>query len=110
MKLEKKIGKILSEFITDNRDRFLKVITGNEPSNTFPVEVYFTSAVPGESKGGHYHREAREWFTLIKGKAILQLQDISSREYLELYLDAAQPETIFVPAEVAHRFVNNSRE
>lgn len=59
----------------------MKVITGTEediPSHT--GEVYLTMGKPGQAKGGHYHPEAVEWFTIIEGSAILKLEDMETHE------------------------------
>jgi len=107
--MTKQIRKIYSidrRLIKDSRGWFLKVIDGNEPDNPFPCEVYFTSAKPGETKGGHYHRMANEWFTLIAGEAILTLKDLESNESLTLNLSGNQPVTVFVPSGTAHSFFN----
>lgn len=61
-----KVHVIQRRLITDDRGWFLKVITGTEegiPSHT--GEVYLTMGEPGQAKGGHYHPEAVEWFTII---------------------------------------------
>ena len=65
---------IQRRFISDDRGWFLKAITGNEkgiPPHT--GEVYVTMGKPGQAKGGHYHPEAVEWFTVIEGSAVLKL-------------------------------------
>lgn len=97
--------------LRDSRGWFLKAITGEEkclPQST--GEVYFISANPGESRGGHYHVIAREWFTLIKGKAVLQLVDIETHEHMEILLDAETPVTVFIPRLVAHTLHNSFDE
>ena len=97
------------EKIEDSRGWFLKVINGKEESlPQFTGEIYVTSAKPGEMKGGHYHNEANEWFTLIKGKCIMKLFDLDDKSKLEIELDAEVPQTIFVPATIAHSFLNIS--
>lgn len=93
--------------LTDNRGWFLKVIDGNEPENPFACEVYITSAKPGENKGGHYHLKASEWFTLIKGKALLTTIDIDTDEKSEISLSETNPETVYIPPGIAHNFFNN---
>jgi dTDP-4-dehydrorhamnose 3,5-epimerase-like enzyme len=93
---------------TDHRGWFLKAVDGNEEHNPFSCEVYFTAAKPGESKGGHYHVKAKEWFTLIKGEAELTLIDTETDEKLVILLDANNPMTVFVPEKVAHVFKNVS--
>lgn len=92
----------------DHRGWFLKAIDGNEVDNPFSCEVYFTAAKPGESKGGHYHVKAKEWFTLLKGKAELTLIDVVTDEKLVLLMDENNPMTIFVPENIAHVFKNVS--
>lgn len=103
MDLLKDIKKYTRNILSDERGTFLKVITGNEDSINGEVgEIYFTSAVPGTNKGGHYHPEATEWFTLIRGKALLRLEDINSKEQIVIELDSENPETICIPTNIAH--------
>jgi dTDP-4-dehydrorhamnose 3,5-epimerase-like enzyme len=92
--------------LRDARGWFLKVMDGNEAGNSFPGEVYFTAAHPGEKKGGHYHQVANEWFTLIKGEALLELTDVASKETFSLKLSGDHPVTVFVPSGIAHTFIN----
>ncbi len=102
--LNEKIYAIERNLIQDSRGWFLKVITGKEVDNPFGCEVYITSAKPFESKGGHYHLKAREWFTLIKGDALLTIIDINSNKKSEIELSGTKPETIFIPPGIAHNF------
>lgn len=106
--LNDKIVLIKRCLISDERGWFLKVITGKEDElPDYTGEVYITSATPGQSKGGHYHEIAKEWFTLLTGKATLRLKDIDTGEEMTLNLDVSNPVTIFVPPRVAHRFDND---
>lgn len=103
-----KVTIIKRRLISDERGWFLKVITGTEndiPNHT--GEIYLTMGRPGQSKGGHYHPQAVEWFTLIEGSARLKLEDIETheRKYIEMTFEEAQ--TVFVPNGVAHVFENN---
>ena len=100
-----KVHVIQRRLITDDRGWFLKVITGTEegiPSHT--GEVYLTMGEPGQAKGGHYHPEAVEWFTIIDGSAVLKLTH--ERKDIEMSLEKAI--TVFIPNNVAHVVVNNS--
>jgi len=109
MKLKDKITQYKRKLIADDRGWFLKTITGNEellPHHT--GEIYFTKCMPGYTRGGHYHPKALEWFTIIEGEAILRLIDINTNEELEIQMSAAEPETIYVPNNVAHIFINKS--
>lgn len=100
---------IQRRLIADNRGWFLKAITGTEehiPSHT--GEVYLTMGKPGQAKGGHYHPEALEWFTIIEGSAVLKLEDIETHERLDIPMSLDKAITVFIPNNVAHIVVNDS--
>lgn len=107
MNLQEKIKIIPRKLIKDERGWFLKAITGTEeniPSHT--GEVYLTMGTPGQIKGGHYHPQAVEWFTIIEGEALLRLEDIETKERIEIPMDLEKAISVFVPNNVAHDFVN----
>ena len=45
---------------------------------------------------------------MIVGSGVLVLEDIDTKERVEILMDAAQPETIYIPQRVAHRVDNRS--
>lgn len=103
-----KVRIINRRLIADNRGWFLKAITGTEegiPSHT--GEVYLTMGKPGQAKGGHYHPEAVEWFTIIEGSAILKLEDMETHERRDIAMPFEKAQTVFVPNGVAHVVENN---
>ena len=107
--LKDRIKIITRRLLQDERGWFLKTMTGKEsnlPKHT--GEVYFTCAKPHQAKGGHYHPIAQEWFTMIVGQGILVLEDIDTKERMEIMMDAQQPETIYIPPRVAHIVKNQS--
>lgn len=107
--LEERIIIIKREKISDPRGYFLKVLTGKEDGlPLYTGEIYLTSARPKQTRGGHYHIEGNEWFTLLQGECELKLQDILTGETLTINLSEKEPITIYVPAKVAHLFVNTS--
>lgn len=104
-----KVQIIQRRLITDDRGWFMKVITGTEvsmPSHT--GEVYLTMGKPGQAKGGHYHPEAVEWFTIIEGSAILKLEDLETHEKCEIEMSLEKAISVFIPNNVAHIVVNDS--
>jgi dTDP-4-dehydrorhamnose 3,5-epimerase-like enzyme len=106
-----RVKRISRELIKDSRGWFLKVITGTEENLSGKTgEIYFTCAIPGQTKGKHYHEKAQEWFTLILGNAVLVLEDIYTKERVEIELSAEKPETIFIPPFVAHSIENRYYE
>lgn len=104
-----KVQIINRRLIADERGWFLKAITGTEegiPNHT--GEVYLTMGKPGHAKGGHYHPEAVEWFTIIQGSAVLKLEDMETHEYRDIEMSLEKAITVFIPNNVAHIVVNNS--
>lgn len=104
-----KVQIIKRRLIADERGWFLKAITGTEeniPSHT--GEVYLTMGKPGQAKGGHYHPEAVEWFTLIEGEGLLKLEDMETHQKMEIPMSLEKAETVFIPNGVAHIVVNQS--
>ena len=111
MALKDKIKVIPRHLVRDDRGWFLKVITGTEeniPSHT--GEVYVTMGKTRQTKGGHYHPKAVEWFTVIKGTALLKLKDMITQEMLYFPVDFEDAVNIFVPNNIAHAFENQSEE
>lgn len=104
-----KVRIIPRRLIADDRGWFFKAITGKEediPGHT--GEVYLTMGKPGQAKGGHYHPEAVEWFTVIHGSAILKLEDVVTHDCREIELNLDKAISVFIPNNVAHIVVNNS--
>ena len=104
-----KVRIIPRSLIADDRGWVLTAITGTEediPSHT--GEVYLTMGKPGQAKGGHYHPEAVEWFTIIEGSAILKLEDMETHERRDIEMPFEKAQTVFIPNGVAHIVVNNS--
>lgn len=102
-----KVQIISRRLIKDERGWFFKAITGTEdgiPSHT--GEVYLTMGTPGQIKGGHYHPNAVEWFTVIEGEAVLRLEDIETHERKEIPMNLEVANSVFVPNNVAHDFKN----
>lgn len=109
MSLKDKIQLIDRNILFDDRGWFLKLLTGKEehlPLHT--GEIYMTMAKPGAWRANHYHPRTAEWFTVISGEAKVILEDINTKERLLLDLNGEQPKTLFVPAGIAHVFINSS--
>ena len=103
--LSERIEIIPRKRLEDSRGWFLKVITGKE--NGLPPytgEIYAVFSENGASRGGHYHIQATEWFTVLQGKSKLALYNVHTHEKLTILLDSDEPKTILVPPNVAHRF------
>ena len=107
MRLIDQVRFLPRRLIADQRGWFLKVLDGGEEGLPAAVgEVYLTMAVPGQARGNHYHPDCAEWFTIVEGRAQLLVTDPQTGERAEWTLDAADPQTVYMPAGLAHVFVN----
>lgn len=110
MSLINQVQFLSRRLIADERGWFLKVLDGGEEGLPGEVgEVYLTMAVPGQARGNHYHPDCAEWFTIVEGRALLMVADPVSGERAEWWLDATEPQTVCMPAGLAHVFVNPAK-
>lgn len=69
-------------------------------------QVSFSTTVPGITRGNHYHTRKIERFTVIKGKARIQLRKIGTAEVLDFYLDGTEPCYVDMPVWYTHNISN----
>lgn len=69
-------------------------------------QVSFSTTVPGITRGNHYHTRKIERFTVIKGKARIQLRKIGTDEVLDFYLDGSEPSYVDMPIWYTHNITN----
>lgn len=69
-------------------------------------QVSFSTTVPGITRGNHYHTRKIERFTVIKGKARIQLRKIGTAEVLDFYLDGTEPSYVDMPVWYTHNISN----
>jgi dTDP-4-dehydrorhamnose 3,5-epimerase-like enzyme len=98
---------IARRLLADDRGWLLKVMDGKEESLSQQFgEIYLVMASAGQVRANHYHLRTSEWFTLVMGRAVLRIEDPQTGEQKEMLLDAAVPQTVFVPAGIGHAFKN----
>ncbi|MCG8728121.1 polysaccharide biosynthesis C-terminal domain-containing protein, partial [Tenacibaculum finnmarkense] len=86
---------------TDPRGAFVEVIRlgiGGQCS--------FSTTVPGITRGNHFHTRKVERFSVVKGKALIQLRKIDSDEVLDFYLDGNEPAYVDMPIWYTHNIKN----
>ena len=93
--------------VEDSRGFLQKILTASQVGGKVPQgEVYVTAALPGESKGHHFHRRMGEWFAVVQGSGRLVLADVATGERKEIEFGTQRPRTIYVPAGLAHAVEN----
>ena len=90
---------------TDSRGSFVEVIRLGVGG-----QVSFSTTVPGIIRGNHFHTRKIERFSVIKGKALIQLRRIGSDEVLDFYLDGDEPAYVDMPIWYTHNIKNIGNE
>ena len=73
-------------------------------------QISFSTTIPGITRGNHYHTRKIERFTVIKGKARIQLRKIGTDEVLNFYLDGNEPSYVDMPIWFTHNITNIGSE
>jgi UDP-2-acetamido-2,6-beta-L-arabino-hexul-4-ose reductase len=85
----------------DNRGMFVETIKLGVGG-----QVSFSTTLPGVTRGNHYHTRKIERFTVIRGKAKIQLRKIGSDEVMDFYLDGNEPSYVDMPVWYTHNISN----
>jgi UDP-2-acetamido-2,6-beta-L-arabino-hexul-4-ose reductase len=86
---------------TDLRGSFVELIRLNVGG-----QVSLSTTIPGITRGNHYHTRKIERFSVIKGKALIQLRKIGTSEVLDFYLDGNEPSYVDMPIWYTHSIKN----
>jgi UDP-2-acetamido-2,6-beta-L-arabino-hexul-4-ose reductase len=89
----------------DDRGNFVEIIrleTGGQ--------VSFSTTKPGITRGDHFHTRKIERFSVIKGKALIQLRKIGSNEVFDYYLSGDEPAYVDMPIWYTHNIKNIGEE
>lgn len=73
-------------------------------------QVSFSTTVPEITRGNHYHTRKIERFTVIKGKARIQLRKVGTNEVLDFFLDGKEPAYVDMPVWYTHNITNIGEE
>ncbi len=89
----------------DERGNFVEIIrlgTGGQ--------VSFSTTKPNITRGNHFHTRKIERFSVIKGKALIQLRKIGTNEVFDYYLSGDVPAYVDMPIWYTHNIKNIGEE
>lgn len=92
----------------DNRGWFAEIVRNEDvshPDKPFG-QMYVTTANPNQTKGKHYHTRKTEWFCVIKGKGLLTLVDLETKERQEINMGEDNMVAVQIPPNVWHAIAN----
>ena len=85
----------------DNRGSFVELIRLG-----IGGQVSFSTTLPMVTRGDHFHTRKIERFSVIRGKALIQLRRIGTSEVLDFYLDGENPSFVDMPIWYTHNIKN----
>ena len=89
----------------DERGNFVEIIrleTGGQ--------VSFSTTKKEITRGNHFHTRKIERFSVIKGKALIQLRKIGTTEVYDYYLSGDEPAYVDMPIWYTHNIKNIGEE
>ncbi|MDX9883405.1 MAG: NAD-dependent epimerase/dehydratase family protein [Prolixibacteraceae bacterium] len=90
---------------TDDRGSFVETIKLNSGG-----QVSFSTTVPGVTRGNHFHTRKAERFTVIKGKARIEIRKIGTDKVISFKLDGNIPSFVDMPVWYTHNITNIGNE
>ena len=94
----------------DSRGSLKKVLMQSQLERGSIEEVYLIYTLRGGVRGNHYHQITLEYFTVVSGRAVIALKDLSTGMRQELEVSAEDNKVIKVPPGTAHAFKNETEE
>jgi UDP-2-acetamido-2,6-beta-L-arabino-hexul-4-ose reductase len=90
---------------TDERGSFVEVLRSQNSG-----QYSYSTTRPGITRGNHYHTRKVERFSVIKGKAQIQLRRIGTEEVIEYFLDGKNPAFVDMPIWHTHNITNIGKD
>jgi UDP-2-acetamido-2,6-beta-L-arabino-hexul-4-ose reductase len=89
----------------DDRGGFAEIIKLNSGG-----QISFSTTHPGITRGNHYHTRKAERFTVLKGKARIDIRKVGSKEVVSFHLTGNEPSFVDMPIWFTHNITNVSDE
>jgi len=86
---------------TDDRGSFTEIIRTNTSG-----QFSYSTTKPGITRGNHFHTRKIERFSVIKGKAKIELRRIGTDEVIEYIVDGDEPSFVDMPIWHTHNITN----
>ncbi len=93
------------ELKTDNRGYLFEVIKSKNGGQSF-----FSSTLPGITRGNHYHTRKVERFCVVQGEAVIRLRKLLSTEVIEYRVSGSDPVYVDMPTYYTHSIENVGKE
>jgi len=89
----------------DNRGVFVELLRLN-----IGGQLSFSTTKQGLTRGNHFHTHKIERFSVIKGKALIQLRRIGTNNVFEFHLSGDEPAYVDMPIWYTHNITNTGND
>jgi len=86
---------------TDDRGNFVETIKAS-----IGGQVSFSTTKPGITRGNHFHKRKIERFSVIKGKAKIEMRKVGTNKILSFELNSDNPSFVDMPIWYTHNITN----
>lgn len=86
---------------SDERGSFVELVKSN-----IQGQFSFSSTNPGFVRGNHFHTRKIERFSVISGKALIQIRRIDSDKIISFEIDGSKPSFVDMPIWYTHNIKN----
>lgn len=86
---------------SDQRGRLVELVRTDTSG-----QMFFSSTVPGITRGDHYHRRKVERFVVVEGTAVIRLRRLFSDEVVSFEVSGEQPVAVDIPTLHTHHITN----
>ncbi|WP_426565247.1 NAD-dependent epimerase/dehydratase family protein [Angustibacter sp. McL0619] len=69
-------------------------------------QSFFSSTVPGQRRGDHFHLDKIERFQVVRGRGLIRLRRVLADDYVEFVVDGAQAPVVDMPTGWSHSIEN----
>jgi UDP-2-acetamido-2,6-beta-L-arabino-hexul-4-ose reductase len=73
-------------------------------------QAFLSTTKPGVERGNHYHRRKLERFSIVKGRALVQLRRVGTEAIQDYILSGDKPSFIDIPVLHTHNLINIGEE
>jgi len=86
---------------SDSRGVFVEMLKTSDSG-----QFSFFTALPGDTRGGHYHHSKTEKFLVAQGKAVFKFRHLVTNEMIEIHTSGSKPEIVESIPGWAHDITN----
>ena len=94
----------------DKRGMLLEIIKAEDVDNKAFGQLMLTTALPGFTKGEHFHKRKTEWYCVIKGKGLLRIINNKTKEKEETILEEKKMQLVKILPNHFHSIKNIGKD